>query len=229
METNNKISRRGLLRGAVTAGGVSALFLSKSVLAAFCQQTPPQTEGPFYPEKDQVDKDADLTQVAGAAGKPVGEVIRITGRVLDSDCNPVPNALVEIWQACASGRYNHSGDTSGLPLDPNFQYWGRAVTDHLGRYAFRTILPGHYPASPTWERPPHIHYKVAALGFHELTTQMYFQGRSFPEKGALIDRLNQQDAILQGVPKGERASVIVEFVDVGGIKTGQFDVTIRKV
>jgi protocatechuate 3,4-dioxygenase, beta subunit len=229
MDEQKSISRRSVLRGVFAAGGLSGLLASSSVFAAFCRPTPAQTAGPFYPEKNQPDKDWDLTQLNGASGKALGEVIQIRGQVIDQNCKKVPNAMVEIWQACASGRYNHSGDTSGLPLDPNFQYWGRATSDAQGNYLLQTILPGHYPASPTWERPPHIHFRVMALGFRDLTTQMYFQGRSFPDKAVLIDELNRKDAILQSVPKAERESVIIEFVDVEGVKTGKFDISVTKV
>jgi protocatechuate 3,4-dioxygenase beta subunit len=137
---------------------------------------------------------------------------------------PVPNALVEIWQACATGKYNHPGDPNPAKLDPNFQYWGKAITDANGKYDFKTIIPGHYPASANWERPPHIHYKVHALGFHELTTQLYFAGHP----------LNDRDLILQDLKPAERELVLMETIDAGpgfepGAKKGVFDLSLRRV
>jgi protocatechuate 3,4-dioxygenase, beta subunit len=238
MSEQNSVSRRNLLKGAVTAGGVGSLFFGSSLwarLADVCGLTPPQTEGPFYPEKPG-ENDWDLTVLRGAVAPPKGEQVYLTGTVMDELCRPIPKALVEIWQAAESGRYNHSGDTSGLPLDPNFQYWGRAVSDENGKYLFKTIRPGHYPASGTWQRPPHIHVKVFARGYHDLTTQMYFLGSSFPAHAAIINELNRKDAILQELSKAEQERVIVAF-EKGqpgsaldpNLKVGSFDITLRKV
>lgn len=229
----DSISRRKLFKSTLSAGALgSVLFGSKlfASIADACGITPPQTEGPFYPVKLPSDKDTDLTRFAGQTGKPLGEVIEIFGTVQDEKCNPVPKALVEIWQACASGRYNHPGDTSGLELDPNFQYYGKTVTDLNGRYEFRTIRPGHYPAEVGWIRPPHIHFKVFARGYMDLTSQLYFSGKSIGgELGKLIDELNRKDLILQKVPANERDSVIVDVPEVMGVRRGQFDITLKKV
>ncbi len=229
----DSISRRGLIRNTIATGALgSVLFGSKlfASIADACGITPPQTEGPFYPVKLPVDKDADLTRFAGQTASPLGEVIQIFGIVQDEKCNPVPKALVEIWQACASGRYNHPGDESGLPLDPNFQYYGKAVTDQNGKYEFKTIRPGHYPAGGDWIRPPHIHFKVFARGYRDLTSQLYFSGKSIGgDLGKLIDDLNRKDAILQEVPASERDAVIVDIPEVMGVRRGRFDITVKKV
>jgi len=78
-------------------------------------------------------------------GEPLGERIIVTGRVVDGDNRPVRDALVEIWQANAGGRYRHDGDRHDAPLDPNFTGLGRCTTDDDGRYRFITIKPGAYP------------------------------------------------------------------------------------
>jgi protocatechuate 3,4-dioxygenase beta subunit len=197
----NDLSRRKFFKMSLaTAAGVAA---GSSVLAqtvgAACGLTPPQTPGPFYPERDQADKDNDLTVVRGGVAPATGQRIYLLGQVLDEACDPVLNAQVEIWQACASGKYNHSLDDNPAPLDKNFQYWGKAVTDAQGQYSFKTILPGAYPADVNWTRPPHIHFKVQRLGYHELVTQMYFGGQS----------LNDVDLILQSIPASQRPSVII--------------------
>ena len=114
----------------------------------------------------------------------------VQGRVLDSQCRPIAGADVEIWQACASGRYNNPKDDNPAAIDPHFKYWGETRTDANGAYQFKTIVPGAYPADTDWMRPPHIHFKVSRLGFHELVTQMYFAGNP----------LNDQDQILKDVP-----------------------------
>ncbi len=74
--------------------------------------------------------------------------------------------MIELWQACASGRYNHPRDTNRAALDTNFQYWAQVRTDSGGNFSVKTIKPGAYPASPTWIRPPHIHIKVHKADIH---------------------------------------------------------------
>jgi protocatechuate 3,4-dioxygenase, beta subunit len=110
---------------------------------------------------------------------PVGERITVSGRLLDSAGRPIPDQLVEIWQANAAGRYRHRADRWPAPLDPGFQGGGRTVTDSQGRYGFVTIKPGPYPWNNhrnAW-RPAHIHFSVMGRTFDErLVTQMYFPG-----------------------------------------------------
>ncbi len=131
---------------------------------------------------------------------------------------------MEIWQACVSGRYNNDKDPNPAPLDPHFKYWGETWTNASGLYSFKTIIPGSYPASPTWQRPAHIHYRVSKLGYHELTTQMYFKN----------DPLNEQDLILQNLAPEERQRVIIEFkssgagFDPNSLK-GRFDLVLKSV
>lgn len=251
MAEGSGASRRQFLRN--TLGLAGGLVAGGTAVAEMCGITPAQTEGPFYPLTFITDDSInDLTIIEGHAKHARGEVVHITGRVLDTSCRPIKGALVEIWQAAESGRYNHPSDTSGLELDPDFQNWGEFVTDDDGRYAFRTIVPGHYPADVGWTRPPHVHYKVTRRGFRELVTQMYFTPESFEgAKVQLVRDLNERDLILKEVPN--RESVIVRFdkidsartvgpllayrsgklVQVGdlvapaGAKVGNFDVTLR--
>ena len=109
--------------------------------------------------------------------EPNGQRIIVGGRVMDEDGHPVPDALVEIWQANAAGRYHHTKDDHPAPLDPNFTGAGRTVTDADGRYQFTTIKPGAYPwrnHDNAW-RPAHIHFSVFGSMFRtRLVTQMYF-------------------------------------------------------
>jgi protocatechuate 3,4-dioxygenase beta subunit len=127
---------------------------------------------------DAVDPaDSDLT--ARGAGEPLGERITVSGRVLDEDGRAVPNALVEIWQANAAGRYAHEADRHPAPLDPNFTGAGRTITDAEGGYRFVTIKPGAYPwrNHPNAWRPAHIHFSLFGRAFTQrLVTQMYFPG-----------------------------------------------------
>ena len=218
------MNRRSLLRnGALSTAALLTIPLTAKA-AAQCSaatKTPAQTSGPFYPVVDQVDTDADLITVAGATAAAKGKIVIVEGIVTDQTCKPVAGALVEIWQACESGKYNHPSDPNTAPLDPNFQYWGKAVSDNEGRYRFRTIVPGAYPADTGWVRPPHIHFKIARLGYVELITQMYFSGES----------LNGKDLILQRLKKSDQAKVIVEFKPVADVphSVGVFNIQIEKI
>ena len=119
--------------------------------------------------------DHDLTRQH--AGEPLGERIIVHGRVLEGDGRPVPNTLVEIWQANSAGRYLHEGDQHPAPLDANFTGVGRCVTDAEGRYRFVTIKPGAYPwrNHPNAWRAAHIHFSLFGRAFvQRLVTQMYF-------------------------------------------------------
>jgi protocatechuate 3,4-dioxygenase, beta subunit len=136
-----------------------------------------QTEltGPVYGHEYVRPEDADLTRQH--AGEPLGERITVAGRVLDEDGRPVPNTLIEVWQANAAGRYIHVRDQHPAPLDPNFSGAGRMVTDAQGFYKFTTIKPGAYPwrnHANAW-RPAHIHFSLFGPTFlTRLVTQMYF-------------------------------------------------------
>ncbi len=218
------IKRRQLIQsGAAVFGLLGLAKVNEAKARELCGLTPKQTEGPFYPIQNQADKDTDLTFVDGSGGVALGDVVLVRGVVKDQHCVPVKGALVEIWQACATGKYNHPADPNTAALDPNFQYWGKAVTDAAGNYQFKTIIPGAYPASEDWMRPPHIHFKIAALGYQELITQMYFFGNEF----------NSTDLILLAIPESERDSVIVDFKvpqrSDRGLPVGQFDISIRKL
>ena len=131
--------------------------------------------GPLLGAERVTPADADLT--AGHPGEPLGERIIVTGRLLDSGGRAVPDALIEIWQANASGRYAHRVDDHPAPLDPNFTGAGRCLTDSLGRFRFVTIKPGAYPWGNhlnAW-RPAHIHFSLFGRAFTQrLITQMYF-------------------------------------------------------
>lgn len=116
--------------------------------------TPAIIEGPYY--KPKAPERASLVE-KGAKGT----VITLAGRVLDTDGNPLPEALVDFWQADADGVYDNAG----------FKYRGWHRTNKKGEYKLETIMPGPYPG-----RTPHIHVKVAPPKGRVLTTQLYFPG-----------------------------------------------------
>jgi protocatechuate 3,4-dioxygenase beta subunit len=211
---DNPARRRMLVRSGL---GAAALTSAATLFAAV---TPAQTEGPFFPTRDQPDKDVDLTLVQGRTERASGAPVELSGQVLDEDGKPVADALVDVWQANAYGRYAHERDPNPAPLDPNFQGWARFSTDAEGRFRIRTIKPGAYPVQDDWSRPPHLHFKIARRGFHELVTQMYFAG----------EPLNDVDRLLQAVPATERASLLVAF-GAGSAETppqGHFSMVLRR-
>ena len=159
--------------------------------------------GPAYGHNPLARTDNDLT--CHYAEPPQGERIIVAGRILDEDGRGVPNALVEIWQANAAGRYRHSRDNHPAPLDPNFLGAGRTVTDEAGNYRFVTIRPGAYPwrnHHNAW-RPAHIHFSLFGSAFiTRLVTQMYF-----PK-----DPLIPLDPVLQSIPdEGARERLVSAF------------------
>jgi protocatechuate 3,4-dioxygenase beta subunit len=132
-------------------------------------------DGPVFGDGAVEPLDHDLTKQHD--GEPFGQRITVQGRVLDDGGRSIPNALLEIWQANAAGRYRHEVDQHPAPLDPNFSGGGRCLTDRDGRFRFVTIKPGAYPWGnhPNAWRPSHIHFSVFGRAFTErLVTQMYF-------------------------------------------------------
>lgn len=148
--------------------------------------------------------DNDLTKNARVNGEPIGERIKVTGRVMDDTGRPLPNVLIEIWQANAAGRYVHKAEIHDAPLDPNFLGSGRILTDADGHYSFYTIKPGAYPWGNHYNawRPNHIHFSVLGHQIEQrLVTQMYFPG----------DPLFAYDPIFQSVPQHARELLIANF------------------
>lgn len=214
-------TRRKFLLGAAGLAALSAKAFATNSCEVF---TPAQTQGPFYPGERAFGLDTDLTRVPGRPTRALGQVIYVKGRVLDQDCRPIEGANVEIWQACASGKYNSPKDPNPASLDPNFKYWAETFTNKDGEYMFKSIKPGAYPAANDWDRPPHIHFKISKLGMKELVTQMYFSG----------DPLNDRDFIIQDLPRQERESVIVDFTAAPadfepGALMGSFEIKLQPV
>jgi protocatechuate 3,4-dioxygenase beta subunit len=168
------------------------------------------TPGALIPASFVRDRDNDLTVHGKSA--PLGERMILAGRLLDAGGKPIRRSLVEIWQANASGRYAHPGDTHDAPLDPNFTGIGRTFTDDEGCYRFVTIKPGAYP----WQnhafawRPQHIHFSLLGNApVQRLVTQMYFPG----------DPLLDIDPVFMSVPDAAaRQRMIATLALQGGLE-----------
>lgn len=206
-------SRRRLLAATLSMLGASIVGPFKPALAAHRVPTPPQSRGPFYPDRIPLDSDNDLVTVKGRPAPAKGEITSVVGRCLDEKERPLRNAHIEIWQCDAFGRYHHPWDRRDAPLDANFQGYGRFVTRDDGAYRFRTIKPVPYPG-----RAPHIHFAIRGPSFEPLVTQMYVKGA--PE--------NDRDGILNSIPDARgRRSVMVAFeprADAPGELIARFDI-----
>jgi protocatechuate 3,4-dioxygenase, beta subunit len=167
------IQRRSALSlSLLAAGGIAlpSVLLRPAMAQTPRKLTPSQSEGPFYPDQQMEDADADLLKngnVAYAAGQPAW----VSGVVSDLDGKPVSGAVVEIWQCDAQGTYRHSQSSGNAPMV--FQGFGKVQVGADGRYRFRTIRPVAYVG-----RPPHIHMKIKLASRELLTTQMYIAGEA---------------------------------------------------
>jgi protocatechuate 3,4-dioxygenase, alpha subunit len=155
-----------------------------------------QTVGPFF----QIGF-ADLYQNDLTAPGLKGKVITIGGRVLDADRSPVPDAVIEIWQANSFGKYAHPEDAQDKPLDPGFNGFGRWATDANGTFTFRTIKPGPVPFNAETSQAPHINVSIFMRGLLDrLVTRVYF----------LDDERNDADAILKMVEPERRSTLLAQ-------------------
>ena len=203
------ITRRTALIGAASAAATTGATLAQPAPLVL---TPGQTEGPFYPVRFPADADADLVRVKTLPRDALGEIVQLSGRILDRQGRPVRGAQVEIWQCDARGVYRQPQDAPD-DYSNGFQGFGRTGVDANGRYAFRTIKPVPYPG-----RTPHIHYRVVAPGLGRLTTQLYVAGET----------RNARDGIYRGIrdPRAQ-AAVTVPFRPAGNGFTAVFDIVLN--
>ena len=173
---------------AIVAGSAS-----KDPVLAKVATTPEQTEGPFYPIDKPIDQDADLTLVSNSGIRADGDLLLVQGQILTPRRKPVANALVEIWQANAWGRYQDRRQLSNAPWDPNFQSYGHVTTGVDGQYSFRTIKPAGY-GQGYHRRTPHIHFRISGHHFNRLTTQMYFSGEPENTNDGPLNRISDAEA-----------------------------------
>lgn len=158
-----------------------------------------EVTGPTFGHGDIDAGDNDLLSNYAQPGQsPIGERIILHGRVLDENARPVPNTLVEIWQANAGGRYRHKNDRYLAPIDANFGGCGRTLTNAEGNYHFRTVKPGAYPwrnRVNDW-RPAHVHFSVFGTAFcQRLITQCYFEGDPLIPRCPIVQTIPDPDAI----------------------------------
>lgn len=169
----------------------------------------------------------DLTRIAPGRPQAEGEVIEISGHVLDEFGRPVRNTLVEIWNANKWGRYTHVKDPVRERLDPNFLGFGRTMTDEAGRYRFRTIMPGSYLARPDIDRwrPAHVHVSIRG-GSARLIAQMYFAGDPHLARDPMFILLGEAQPRHFGnlVGQGPNGETLYRWdIVIGGRNTAYFE------
>jgi len=162
-------------------------------------KTPGDYEGPFYPVTEQQDVDNDLVHVKGQTGAAQGDILNLSGVVINTRGEVQKDIIIEIWQTDPQGRYKHPGDSTPGERDSNFQYWGAAITAADGTFFFKTVIPGAYEP-----RPAHIHYKVLQAGKVVLTSQMYFRDPSLdPKRFSMSSQVELQTVELKPAKNGE--------------------------
>jgi protocatechuate 3,4-dioxygenase, alpha subunit len=173
------------------------------------EATPSQTVGPFFRLGLDRPEWSDLT-----LDGPRGEKIAIEGRVLDGDGAPVDDAVLEIWQADAEGRYPHPEDARSA--DAGFRGFGRAMTDEAGRYRFVTIRPGRVPGPRGTLQAPHANLTIFARGLlKQLVTRIYFAG----------EPSNESDPVLAGIADPAVRRTLMAVRQDGG--AWHFDVVLQ--
>lgn len=182
-----------------------------------------EVTGPLLGHERVGGTDHDLT--IQHEGEPLGERIIVSGRVLDSGGKPVPDTLVELWQANAAGRYAHAGDRHPAPLDPNFSGVGRCMTGSDGGYRFVTIKPGAYPwrnHDNAW-RPAHLHFSLFGQAFTQrLITQMYFPGDPLFSQDPIFNSVRDPEARERMISRFDLDSTVPEWA-----LSYKFDIVLR--
>ena len=173
--------------------------------------TPSQTVGPFFR--------IGLPAVTTSELVPPDHegAVRIVGTVFDGNGEPVNDALLEIWQANAAGRYAHPEDTrEEIPRDDGFKGFGRCATDPEGRFEFVTVKPGRVPGPDTGMQAPHIDVSVFARGLlKRVVTRVYF-----PDEA----EANEADPVLSAIHDPEARATLVAREEDGALR---FDIHLQ--
>lgn len=195
------VNRRRFFKSMAVA---SAGFTLPGFLAEALAQTPIVTQGPYYPLADDIplDKDNDLVQLGDSLTAATGVVTYITGRILDSNGNPVKNALVECWHADNDGDYVYSTGAGRNPAcDPNFAGFGQFITGSSGAFRFRTIKAGLYTG-----RTRHFHWGVTLPGRATRDcTQTGWDEVAYANSGSTWATQNANDSVFAALTSTQRA------------------------
>jgi len=203
----------------------TSVLRSPKLALVSLQNSLSEVTAPVFTADELGPLDNDLIMNWAKEGLPVGERIVVHGYVHDQLGRAVRNALVEVWQANASGRYRHKKDQYIGALDPNFGGCGRMLTDENGYYVYRTIKPGPYPwrnRVNDW-RPAHIHYALSGSGFAQrLITQMYFEGDPLIADCPIVKSIGNEEAV-RGLIALQDTSAFVQLDS----RAYRFDIVLR--
>ncbi len=194
---------------------------------AYLKETPSQTAGPYvhiglipHQAGFEIFKNNFGNVLAGPATR--GDRVTIEGRVIDGTGTPLRDALIEVWQANAEGRYNHPADAQSKKLDADFRGWGRAGTDFkTGLYTFETIKPGPVVGRRgARSMAPHVNFWIVARGINiGLSTRMYFSDEA---------AANAADPVLNLIEQEARRSTLIAQRDVRqGKAVYTFDIVLQ--
>ncbi|MEO7964150.1 MAG: protocatechuate 3,4-dioxygenase subunit alpha [Gemmatimonadaceae bacterium] len=193
-------------------------------LTTLALATPSQTVGPFF--HDALLCPGSLCDVL-VPPNAEGELIRIEGVVYDGDRSPVPDAMIEIWQADHHGRYAHRVDGGSMPNEPAFTGFGRCGTDAAGMYGFDTVKPGAIAYDAIRSQAPHISVAVFARGvLNHLFTRLYFSGEAGNDVDPVLERVHPErraSLLARRTMRGERTVYVFDIVLQGDGETVFFD------
>jgi protocatechuate 3,4-dioxygenase, alpha subunit len=179
------------------------------------KQTPSQTVGPFF-SYGLLDKGGENILVNDSTR---GQRILIMGQIVDGDGNPMPDGMLEIWQADANGCFNHPADPNQSKADKNFRGFGRSGTVNEGKFQFKTIKPGAVAFDETRKQAPHINVRLFARGMLiHAYTRLYFSD----EQAA-----NEQDPVLNLVPADRQHTLVAYRQDSDDLPTYCFNITLQ--
>jgi protocatechuate 3,4-dioxygenase alpha subunit len=186
------------------------------------KQTASQTIGPYFAyclTPEPWGKEGITSNRLAGADTP-GEHVVIQGRVLDGAGAPVGDALVELWQANAAGRYRHPrDDRAEIPLDDGFTGFGRAMTGEDGGFSFETVKPGRVPGQGNQTQAPHVSLIVQARGMlSHAFTRFYFAD----EQDA-----NAADPVLALVEESRRPTLIAAREETPGGAVYRLDIVLQ--
>ena len=175
-------------------------------------ETPSQTVGPYFSMRLSAEGENVLTNR--------DDRIVIEGRVTDGAGNHIEDALLEIWQAGPSGRYNHPDDRRELELEPSFTGFGRTASDfETGEYRFETLKPGRVPDPEGAFQAPHISLIVQGRGMlNPVFTRIYFSDEA---------EANADDLVLRSVPQPRRHTVVADLQEESDPPTYRFDIRMQ--
>ena len=211
------LSRRSFVEVASLAVGSVAFSTAPRLVAddVARRETADVIAGPFYPQTKPRDTDADLTLIRGHRQRAAGQVVQLSGRVVNLRGEPVRDTRIEIWQANTHGRYTDASDpNTHLAMDPDFQGYAVLRTDRDGRYAFTTIKPGPYPTARGDMRAPHIHFEIHGAVDRKVT-QLFFPNEPLNEQDRHLQAVRRPETLIAGVSApASGGSVLVASWDI---------------